>query len=435
MERIIALSVLICAVFSVCTYGGGFETAGIGARQMNMGGAAIGLADDWTALYWNPAGLAFLKGSQTGFDIRVSRMAQTADTSLRNVALGGGFNPGLGDFPINPAGGWIGVEPSRYDEDAISDNQLRPDIGWYKAFDSFTFGIGLYGSGGLGADWEDTVSAAVGPDTIDAEYHTSVFVLNIPVGFAAKIGERQSFGLSLQFLYGSNSQDIKKNFNDLGSGLGDYTYKSTAGGSGTGIEVDLGYLVKLSDTLSIGALYRSHYVIRSKGDAEMGFDTIGYEDSDFTMTMIYPQRLGAGAAWKPLDNLTITGDLYWIHWTMMAINFDYDDEGTFLSDRTVSDDLRNTLQLRLGCEFKQSEALAWRFGYYSDASPYPRDYASLVQARFYHADVISAGMGYTNGNISYNAMINYTFVKDRSGNDNEIGGSVENLALGMVISL
>lgn len=427
--------VCICSI----AYGGGFETAGIGARQMNMGGAAIGLADDWTALYWNPAGLAFLEGSHIGFDIRLSTMTQTADKSLRNVPLGASFNPGLGDFPINPGGGWIGFEPSRYDEDGIADNQFRPDVGWYKSFDSFTLGVGLYGSGGMGADWEDKLSGIAGIDTIDAEYHTGVFVLNAPVGFAMKIGERQAFGVSVQILYGKNTSNIKKEYNDQGSGLGDYTYKNIAEGSGYGLEIDLGYMIRLTDTFSLGALYRSHYVLNSEGSATMGFDNpvppFGYEKSDFVMTMDYPQRIGAGIAWKPFDNLTVTGDIYWIHWTMMDLNFDYDDEGTFLSDRTVMDDLRNTFQLRLGCEYQQTDALAWRFGYYSDASPYSREYASLIQARFYHADVISAGMGYTHNNISYNAMINYTFVHDRSGNDNEIGGSVENLALGMVIGL
>ena len=34
------------------------NTFGVGARAMGMGGASLGLADDFTALYWNPAGMA-----------------------------------------------------------------------------------------------------------------------------------------------------------------------------------------------------------------------------------------------------------------------------------------------------------------------------------------------------------------------------------------
>ena len=32
--------------------------AGVGVRAMGMGGAFVGVADDFTAMYWNPAGLA-----------------------------------------------------------------------------------------------------------------------------------------------------------------------------------------------------------------------------------------------------------------------------------------------------------------------------------------------------------------------------------------
>lgn len=41
-----------------------FLKLGIGARPMGMGSAYVALADDPTALYWNPAGLAAVEGAQ-----------------------------------------------------------------------------------------------------------------------------------------------------------------------------------------------------------------------------------------------------------------------------------------------------------------------------------------------------------------------------------
>jgi hypothetical protein len=41
-------------------YAGEFLKVGVGARALGMGGAFAGLADDGTAAYWNPAGLATL---------------------------------------------------------------------------------------------------------------------------------------------------------------------------------------------------------------------------------------------------------------------------------------------------------------------------------------------------------------------------------------
>ena len=43
-------------------YAGEFLRIGVGPRALGMGGAFVGVADDATAGYWNPAGLAFLSG-------------------------------------------------------------------------------------------------------------------------------------------------------------------------------------------------------------------------------------------------------------------------------------------------------------------------------------------------------------------------------------
>ena len=45
-------------------YAGEFLRIGVGARALGMGSAFVGLADDGTAAYWNPAGLATLSEKQ-----------------------------------------------------------------------------------------------------------------------------------------------------------------------------------------------------------------------------------------------------------------------------------------------------------------------------------------------------------------------------------
>ncbi|MDD9974878.1 MAG: hypothetical protein OXU27_12775, partial [Candidatus Poribacteria bacterium] len=39
-------------------YTGDFLTNGVGGRALGLGGAYVGIADDATAAYWNPAGIA-----------------------------------------------------------------------------------------------------------------------------------------------------------------------------------------------------------------------------------------------------------------------------------------------------------------------------------------------------------------------------------------
>ena len=45
-------------------YSAAFLEIGVGARALAMGGAFCSLANDGTAFYWNPAGLAFMRRPQ-----------------------------------------------------------------------------------------------------------------------------------------------------------------------------------------------------------------------------------------------------------------------------------------------------------------------------------------------------------------------------------
>ena len=61
------LFLLISLGWSPIVFGGAYEWGGLGSRAQAMGGAYIGAADDWTAMYWNPAGLTRAHGLQVQF--------------------------------------------------------------------------------------------------------------------------------------------------------------------------------------------------------------------------------------------------------------------------------------------------------------------------------------------------------------------------------
>ena len=61
---LIVLTCLIC--LSSFGFSNGLNLNGLGARMVAMGGAFVGLADDFSAFLWNPAGLAQLKGTTIG---------------------------------------------------------------------------------------------------------------------------------------------------------------------------------------------------------------------------------------------------------------------------------------------------------------------------------------------------------------------------------
>ena len=71
-----------------------FLTIPIGSRAVAMGNAYVALADDITALYWNPAGLAFMERSQSFF----SYVDMPLDVSLTFAGAGVPVFEGQGTF-------------------------------------------------------------------------------------------------------------------------------------------------------------------------------------------------------------------------------------------------------------------------------------------------------------------------------------------------
>ncbi|MDI6850969.1 MAG: hypothetical protein QMD82_03410 [bacterium] len=54
----------LTALLATILHAGGFALSGVGVRAQSMGGAFRAVADDWSTLFWNPAGLAYITESQ-----------------------------------------------------------------------------------------------------------------------------------------------------------------------------------------------------------------------------------------------------------------------------------------------------------------------------------------------------------------------------------
>jgi hypothetical protein len=110
-----------------------FEKIGVGARAAGMGGAFSALADDISALYWNPAGIARLKGINAG----ASYTAWYAGTTHNFIA---------GVLPISERYRF-GISLIVLDNGALSKATIQKDAnaGTYNAND-LAFGLTLAGA-------------------------------------------------------------------------------------------------------------------------------------------------------------------------------------------------------------------------------------------------------------------------------------------------
>ena len=78
----IALTTILTLAFSVSVFASGVALTGIGARATVLGGAYRGLANDWSAMYWNPAGLTQINGFHLGgsFEIVMPTVSYKANS-------------------------------------------------------------------------------------------------------------------------------------------------------------------------------------------------------------------------------------------------------------------------------------------------------------------------------------------------------------------
>jgi hypothetical protein len=96
MKRIAILTTIMLALPSmvfaagfakVGTFGGQELKIGVSARATAMGSAFTGLADDATAVFWNPGGLVNVKGNE----VSINHVSWAADTNLSTAIMA--FNP------------------------------------------------------------------------------------------------------------------------------------------------------------------------------------------------------------------------------------------------------------------------------------------------------------------------------------------------------
>ncbi len=107
----------------------------LGARAMGMGGAFVAVADDVTALHWNPAGLAGLHGIQV-FGMRTSVYSVDGLSEDSVLASYGTGNAGYGI-------GWMRTGADGLYDDLYNEDTLLAGYGMETPIDGLAAGVTL----------------------------------------------------------------------------------------------------------------------------------------------------------------------------------------------------------------------------------------------------------------------------------------------------
>jgi long-chain fatty acid transport protein len=353
---------------------------GIGARPMGMGGAFIGIADDSTALHWNPAGLTqirrleFYSGlSYDKVEIETEYFGNTASTFTSDThpnSIGivlpvpvyrGGLAFGIAINRVQSFDSRIKV--SGFNERSVADD---PEFGeLYVNEVTYEYG-GIY-------SWN--------------------------FGAAVEVARNVSLGASLNFLSGDYNYELELDADDtrnLDSVLYGFSYRDMINTEYFGIDGKIGLLARPIEQFSFGLTVdipmdfsadeywqQNSYYDYDDGESESEFD-----EGVFTYDISRPIRFGGGMTANPIPGAILAADLVYTDWTQTKYSEPPSED---ISNEDFIDDYRGILQLRLGAEYTLPEVgLRLRAGYMIDPLPYNPDNREIETDRQY----ITMGVGF-----------------------------------------
>lgn len=339
------------------------------ARAVGLGGAFVAIADDATAGMANPAGLTILTKPEISVHYKMSRFSHTEFTGdEENHDLRKRFNNSVGSQSylslVYPYGKFsfslyrqelINFESS-YEGDGFGSIFVNPDL--------------------------DPAEFALGNQT-----RSDIEVKNWGAAFAYKPTRYLSIGISnmvstLEFRFIENlflrdAQDKRKRIFGVNSNSSDTKYS-----------INLGVKFEPSPDFSFGAVFRNgprFDIVNTIEDvAESSGRTI-IRQADQDLVFKVPDVYSLGAAYRPLENLTLSLDLVRVQYSDLIGGFDRnlndDDEGVSIPEfpysKFVDSDgvedlvLEDGTEIHFGIEyylFTKEWAIPLRAGFYTDPS-------------------------------------------------------------------
>ena len=369
----------------------GFAIYEWSARDMALGGATVGRADDPGALASNPAGITQLDGIQV---------------------MGGimGIHPVL-DVEANG-------ETETSDEDAL---YLPPHFyATWKVNDRYSLGLATFSRFGLGTifdeDWEGRYNS----------YEGTMETVSLNPNMALKFTDKFSAAFGVEAMYLNFNLKKKVNFSRIGQPDGDTDLE--ADGMGYGFNMALHY--QPCQYAKLGLTYRSPVTMKVTGDANFSdiptspvpFEALGaFRDTSAHGTVTLPDSFAFGVAMYPMDKLSVeVGAVYtlWSKYDELKIGFGDDvipvgGSPLVRTDETTSPkNWDDVWRFNVGVEYAALDWLDLRLGYVYDYTPVPDetiDYLLPDSDR----QIFSTGLGFHKDNWAVDVNYSYLLFADR----------------------
>lgn len=403
--RKVVLAAVLLAALPAMGAAAGFGIFESGAKATGMSGAFTATADDPSAMFYNPAGLAFQQGSK--------------------VTLGGTL--------IIPSSDFKGANPfpgSSVTEEQEQNFFFPPGLYFVHSLnDKVTFGVGAFTDFGLATEWKDP--ATYSGRYISTKGELKSLAIQPTVGF--KVNEQLGLGFGLEIRRSNvalhryapaTNPFTGKAFNAARIDL-ESDWKTAAGFS-------LGVLAKPAENWRVGFSYRHSIKSDYEGTGTITFIPTGNPvldaaikaklpplgDHPVTTSITYPKLVSFGLATTAIDKWTIEFDVNWTQWsTFDTLTLTFVD---LKSSQLIPEGYDDAFNYRIGVERKMSDKLALRGGYIFDASPQPDESVGpLLPDSDRHG--VNVGVGYNFGNFTIDVANLFLFFEDRTTTTNRDG--------------
>jgi long-chain fatty acid transport protein len=437
-KQVFTFVITVFTVFSlaIAAWAGNVDTFGIGAKATALGGAFSAYADDPFAIYYNPAGLT-----------QIARPMFSAGTNVMKpvIRVHDYQVTGMNSLAVPPDGS---VGPAdMYDQSRLL---VVPHLGFAMPIGKgFSAGIAAYVPYGLDIQWDKDVSSTglgsgfCGNPGAYNSYRSYYMREVVTPTVAYKVNDKFSIGAGISL--GTSKSGVERlAFSPISS----LHNKKII----TDLEDDLnwsfnvGLMFKPIPSLAIGLTYRGRTDTEFEGTTEMKgagttIDIVGVGSNiPLTNTKVHakteidhPEQLQAGVRYMPNDKFSVEADVVWTHWSVID-DYTVEFDRRFLSVEALGGlnpgrteehferDWDDTIQFRLGAEWKVIPLVTLRGSYVYDPSPIPDD---TMDIQWPDADkhTFALGTGLNFGHVSIDAAVQYSWIPERR----KINGESDNL--------
>lgn len=398
----------------------GFSIFEQGGRAMGFSGAYTALAQDPSAIFYNAAGIAFLRDEQIYFGGTLVK--PWSDFTGVNPFPGEGVRE-TGDVSLLPV-------PAAYYTRPFSER--------------IVLGLGVDAPFGLRTQWAN-------PDSFTGRYisvKADLRSLSLNPTFAIKLADRFAVGAGLDVRF-SKVELVRRvpSVDPFTLKVVDIAELTLESGWASGFGFNVGLLAKPTDSLSLGATYRHKVRLDYEGDARFAQILTGNAQFDalvsaslpsgaqaLTTSVEFPAIATGGAAYSWRD-WTLAADVVWFQWsTFDRLQIAFSERPDL--NEVIPELYDDSWQFRVGLERRLNDSWTVRGGYHYDQSPTP---PASVSPLLPDASRHGAALGATwkRGRFWIDAGSWYLLFQDRSTeglNRDRYDGTYSNSALTFGVS-